>query len=48
MKFLKTISVEEFKSILDGIPRIKVEEELINLEESFNRVIARNVISNIW
>jgi molybdenum cofactor synthesis domain-containing protein len=47
MKFLKTISVDEFKTILNDVPRIKVEEELVDLEESFNRVIARDVISEI-
>jgi molybdenum cofactor synthesis domain-containing protein len=47
MKFLKTISVEEFKNILDSIPRLKLEEEKVHLEESFNRILSQDVISNI-
>ncbi|MFX1418785.1 MAG: gephyrin-like molybdotransferase Glp [Promethearchaeota archaeon] len=47
MKFLKTISVNEFKNILDSLPRLKFEEEIINLAESFNRLLSQDVISNI-
>ena len=47
MKFLKTISVEEFKNILESIPRLKLEEERVHLEESFNRIVSQDVISNI-
>ncbi|UCD00416.1 MAG: molybdopterin molybdenumtransferase MoeA [Promethearchaeota archaeon] len=47
MKFLKTISVEEFRNILESIQKITTEEELVNIEESFNRVISRDITSNI-
>jgi len=47
MKFLKTISVEQFKNILKSIPKLKVEEEIVNLEESFNRILSQDVKSNI-
>ena len=47
MKFLKTISVEEFKNILESIPRLKLEEEVVHIENSFNRIVSRDVISNI-
>ena len=47
MKFLKTISVDEFKIILDSIPRLKVEEEIIAIRESFNRILSRDIESKI-
>ena len=47
MKFLKTIKVEEFKRILDSISELKTEEELINIEECFNRIISRDIKSRI-
>jgi molybdenum cofactor synthesis domain-containing protein len=47
MKFLKTIGVEEFKNILESIPKLNMEEETINLEESFNRILSQEVKSNI-
>ncbi len=47
MKFLKTISVDEFKNILNTIPKITTGEELIKLGDSFNRVISRDISSNI-
>ncbi|MFW9827485.1 MAG: gephyrin-like molybdotransferase Glp [Candidatus Thorarchaeota archaeon] len=47
MKFLKTISVEEFKNILKSIPKLNVEEEIINLETSFNRILSQEVKSTI-
>ncbi|MFX0003513.1 MAG: molybdopterin molybdotransferase MoeA [Candidatus Hodarchaeota archaeon] len=47
MKFLKTISVEEFRRILDSIHRIEIEEEMVNLDNSFNRVISKDIISKI-
>ena len=47
MKFLKTISVNEFKNILNTIPKITTGEELIKLGDSFNRVISRDISSNI-
>ena len=43
MKFLKTISVEEFKNILNSIQKI----ELIPLDETFNRIISRNITSTL-
>ncbi|HDZ18984.1 hypothetical protein LCGC14_0966340 [marine sediment metagenome] len=47
MKFLKTISVDEFKNILNKIPKITTGEELIKLGDSFNRVISRDISNNI-
>ena len=47
MKFLKTIKVEEFKEILDSISRLKKEEELINIQECYNRIISRDIKSRI-
>jgi len=47
MKFLKTIQVEELKKLLNSIPKIVSEEEIIPLEESFNRVVSRDIISDI-
>jgi len=47
MKFLKTIKVEEFKEILDSVPILRTEEEIVSIEESFNRITSRDVISRI-
>jgi len=47
MKFLRTIKVEEFKSLLESIPKIKGKEEKIHLEEAYNRVLFRDVLSHI-
>ncbi|MFX0039226.1 MAG: gephyrin-like molybdotransferase Glp [Promethearchaeota archaeon] len=47
MKFLKTISVEEFRKILNSIRRIEKEEELVKLDDSFNRIISRDITSKI-
>ncbi|MHA1932624.1 MAG: molybdopterin molybdotransferase MoeA [Promethearchaeota archaeon] len=47
MKFLKTIKVEEFKEILDSVPNLITEDEIVSIEESFNRIISRDVISRI-
>ncbi|MFX1302111.1 MAG: molybdopterin molybdotransferase MoeA [Promethearchaeota archaeon] len=47
MKFLKTISVEEFRNILNSIQKIITDEELVTLEDSFNRIISRDITSNI-
>ncbi len=47
MKFLQTIKVEEFKKLLGAIPKIKISEEIIPLEEAFNRVLFRDIISPI-
>ncbi|MBY9021024.1 MAG: molybdopterin molybdotransferase MoeA [Candidatus Lokiarchaeota archaeon] len=47
MKFLKTISVEELRNLLNSIPNLITEEELINLEDSFNRIISRDIQSEI-
>jgi molybdenum cofactor synthesis domain-containing protein len=47
MKFLKTIKVEEFKKILESVPILRSEEETVDIEGSFNRVISRDVISRI-
>ena len=47
MKFLQTIKVKEFKKILESIPKIKTGEEIILLEEGYNRVLFRDIISPI-
>ncbi|KKL11956.1 hypothetical protein LCGC14_2540560, partial [marine sediment metagenome] len=47
MKFLKTIKAEEFKEILDSVPILKIEEEVVNIKESFNRITSSDVISRI-
>jgi len=47
MKFLKTISVAEFKAILESIPKLIFEEELVRIEESFNRILSRDITSSI-
>jgi len=47
MKFLETISVAEFKAILESIPKLIFKEELVRIEESFNRTISRDIISSI-
>jgi len=43
MKFLKTIAVSEFKEILNDIPRIELEAEIISIDKSFNRVLSKDV-----
>ena len=47
MKFLKTIKVEEFKEILTSISSLETEEELINIEDCFNRIVSRDIKSTI-
>ncbi|MFX0027007.1 MAG: gephyrin-like molybdotransferase Glp [Candidatus Hermodarchaeota archaeon] len=47
MKFLKTISVEAFRKILDSVHKIETGEELVNLDDAFNRTISKDLISNI-
>ncbi|MFX1394266.1 MAG: molybdopterin molybdotransferase MoeA [Promethearchaeota archaeon] len=47
MKFLKTISVEELKFILNSIPNLILDEEIVALEESFNRVLSQDIRSPI-
>ncbi|MFW9866912.1 MAG: gephyrin-like molybdotransferase Glp [Candidatus Thorarchaeota archaeon] len=47
MKFLKAIRVEEFRELLDSFPRIKTDEELIDIDECFNRIISRDIISDL-
>jgi molybdenum cofactor synthesis domain-containing protein len=47
MKFLQTIKVEEFKTLLDSIPKIKLKEEIVPLEEAYNRVLFEDVVSPI-
>jgi molybdenum cofactor synthesis domain-containing protein len=39
--------VEQFRNTLDSIEKITTDEELISLENSFNRIVSRNVTSNI-
>jgi len=47
MKFLKTVGVQELKEILNSIPKINLEEEILSLDNSFNRVLSRDVESKI-
>jgi len=47
MKFLQTIKVEEFLNILEAIPKVKTTEEIIILEEAYNRVLFSDIISPI-
>ena len=47
MKFLQTIRVEELKQILDEIPRITLEEETIDLDLAFGRVLSKDIVSKI-
>jgi molybdenum cofactor synthesis domain-containing protein len=47
MKFLQTIKVEEFLNILEAIAKVKTIEEIILLEEAYNRVLFRDIISPI-
>jgi molybdenum cofactor synthesis domain-containing protein len=47
MKFLKTIRVEELKQILEEIPRIRLEEEIIDLDLAYGRVTSVDIISSI-
>lgn len=47
MKFLRTIPVSELKQILNNIPKISFKEEMINLQDSFNRVLSKEVKSQI-
>ncbi len=43
MKFLKTISVEELRKILNEIPKFSLEQEEVTLDDSFNRVLATDI-----
>ncbi len=47
LKFLKTIRVAEFKNLLDQIPRPNFKEEIVSLEESYNRTLSRDIKSKI-
>ncbi|MFX1589656.1 MAG: gephyrin-like molybdotransferase Glp [Promethearchaeota archaeon] len=47
MKFLKTISVEEFRKILDSVHKVETGEELVCLDDAFNRIVSKNLTSNI-
>ncbi|MFX1454412.1 MAG: molybdopterin molybdotransferase MoeA [Promethearchaeota archaeon] len=47
MKFLKTIKVEEFREILESISILRDSEERVNIENSFNRILSRDIISRI-
>jgi molybdenum cofactor synthesis domain-containing protein len=47
MKFLKTISVIEFRNILKSIAQVNRETEFISLNKSFNRVISKDIVSPI-
>ncbi len=47
MKFLKTIKVEEFKNILNSLPKIQLKEEIVTLGKCFNRTISKDIESPI-
>lgn len=47
MKFLKTISVEEFRTILNSIEKITTSEELVSLNDCFKRTLSRDIVSKI-
>ncbi len=47
MKFLKTISVERFKKLLQELPKLPLMEEKLPLGKSFNRVISQDIKSPI-
>ncbi|MFX1496672.1 MAG: molybdopterin molybdotransferase MoeA [Promethearchaeota archaeon] len=47
MKFLKTISVEDFRIILNSIEKITTTEELVSLNDCFNRTLSRDIVSKI-
>lgn len=47
MKFLRTIKVEEFKTILNSIPKIIIKDEIIPLDDAYNRVLFKDIISPI-
>jgi molybdenum cofactor synthesis domain-containing protein len=47
MKFLKAISVKEFREVLHNVPKLDLEEDILPLEESFNRVMSSDVSSEI-
>jgi len=47
MKFLKAIAVEEFKDLLNQVSKIHLDEEIISLEDSFNRILSRDILSAI-
>lgn len=47
IKFLKTISVDKFRTLLKELPPLQLGIEQINLEKSFNRKIAEDIKSPI-
>jgi len=47
MKFLKTIKVEEFRNILNSIPDLQLTEEIVSLDDCFNRIISKDINSPI-
>lgn len=47
MKFLQTIKVEEFKEILNSLPMIEIREENVLLNDAYNRVLSKDIISPI-
>jgi len=47
VKFLKAITVKEFRKILENIPQLNLEKEIIPLEKGFNRVLSDDVTSEI-
>ena len=47
IKFLKTVSVERFRTLLKDLSLLKLGSEEVNLENSFNRKISMDVKSPI-
>lgn len=47
MKFLKTIKVDKFKEILNSIPKIQLKEEIVSLDDCYNRIISNDIESPI-
>lgn len=47
MKFLKTISVDEFRTILKNYAQLPLGEESVPLSKAYNRCLARKIESNI-
>jgi len=47
MKFLKAVSVDKFRELLKDISRLELGEEELQLEEVFNRRVARDIKSPI-
>ncbi len=45
--YLDSISVQEFNKILNEIPNLQLEEEIVSIDNSFNRVTSKDIKSPI-